>query len=103
MELKKAATDVFLGWSNLGLQYLNMIDPKLKEMGEDRMLICDSCTVRTDNTCDSSKTGKAIKDFTYINVTGEEKRIKGQEYKGCSCPLGPKTLSPKSQCPLSKW
>lgn len=47
-------------------------------LSASRMKICNTCEIRTSNTCD---------------------REKG----GCGCPLEKKTRSIHSKCPKSKW
>ena len=69
------------------------------EFSSKRRDICNSCPLNKNNVCSSSLKGEAVQDFTYLN----EQRFKGVEYKGCGCPLSPKTKSPHSCCPLGKW
>jgi len=76
---------------------------QVKEQANKRALICAGCDLNTNGTCDSSKTGKAVKSFQYNTTKGLEDRVEGQEYNGCSCPLAQKTKSPSSKCPLGKW
>lgn len=50
---------------------------------------CNSCTLKTGNSCDPNKYARNIKsgDITY----------------GCGCNLLAKTRSVDVECPLSKW
>ncbi len=95
--------NIFLGWTNLTLEHLNTLDPIIKDLGETRLLMCDSCTLRSGNTCDPTKKGKVLKDFEYNAFTGVQLRLRGIEYTGCGCNIQAKALAPTSQCPLNKW
>jgi len=87
------------GWTNLALNELDLLDEDTKKEGERRAEICDSCPIRTEGFCDPSKSLPAVKDFVY----NSEQRFKGRMYQGCGCPLKPKVLSPKNQCPIGKF
>lgn len=79
---------IISGWANLTLKELNLLSPQIRELGEKRLKICDSCPVRTGNICDPKK--------TILNKNGDRVR-------GCGCQLSAKALSPGSKCPAGKW
>ncbi len=91
--------EILNGWTNLALDELDLLDEDIKQEGERRAEICNSCPMRTGNTCDPNKVLPAIKDFVY----NSEPRFKGKIYRGCGCPLKPKVLSTKSQCPIGNF
>ena len=80
---------ILVGWGNRIKAAFGALDPETKEMSRLRMLECNSCYMRTGNTCDPRK---AMKN----NITGEVVR-------GCGCNISAKSMSPASQCPLGKW
>ena len=82
-------SQILTGWGNLVKSQFTELDPELKAISANRLLICNACDMRTGGTCNPSKTGIHV-------VTGEEKR-------GCGCRLSAKALSPGSECPLGKW
>lgn len=82
-------SNIINGWTNFTLDFFNQLHPKIKEEGEKRINICNTCPMRTNNSCDKNK--------KEINIEN------GLEVIGCGCNLSAKTLDPNSQCPLSKW
>jgi hypothetical protein len=81
--------NILTGWANLTLQRFNLLPEGLKERAEDALMQCNSCTMRSGNTCDSSK---------------QERHIETNEVvSGCGCNLSAKTLDPNSECPIGKW
>jgi len=80
---------ILVGWGNRIKDAFGALDTETKEMSRLRMLECNSCYMRTGNTCDPRK---AMKN----NDTGEIVR-------GCGCNISAKSMSPASQCPLNKW
>lgn len=81
--------NILTGWGNLIKNRFDILPEQIKKEGEKRLLICDTCPLRTGNNCDPSKIG--------INIET------GQERRGCGCKLSAKALDPNSECPLSKW
>jgi hypothetical protein len=81
--------EILTGWGNLALDKLGKLDESTQQLAARRMLKCDGCHMRNNNTCDPTRTG------THIHTL--------QEHKGCGCNLSAKTLSPDSECPLGKW
>lgn len=65
------------GWSKLGV---DMALDRMPQQAKERLLICNSCTTRTNLVCDSSK-------------------------GGCGCVLIAKAraTSTGKPCPLGKW
>ncbi len=81
--------EIINGWANVVKDKIGTLDPKLKVIAENRLILCNSCDMRVNNTCSTKKTG--------INI------ITKKEVNGCGCNISAKTLSPESKCPLSKW
>jgi hypothetical protein len=81
--------DIIEGWANVVKDRFNQLDPDTKRLSEDRLLLCDSCDIRTGNTCDPRKKGEHV--------------ATGQLVGGCGCNISAKTLSTNSKCPLGKW
>lgn len=71
----------------------------IEDLSKQRLEHCNNCKLNKNNTCSSSLQAEAVQDFVYLS----EQRFKGQIYKGCGCPLNPKTKSLHSCCPLGKW
>ena len=91
--------DILEGWGNNLKDKLNLLEPELKSKGKKRLLICNSCELRVNNTCDKNKKGFAEIDFIYNN----QKREKNKLYNGCGCNLSAKTVCNDCKCPLGKW
>jgi len=69
--------EIFLGFKNLIFP-----NQEIESVAEERLKKCHTCTVRTDNFCDKTKSENGI--------------------KGCGCYLKLKVRS-TSECPLKKW
>jgi hypothetical protein len=81
--------EILTGWGNVIKDQFNMVDPVTKALAKKRLELCNVCDMRQVNMCSPLREGKNI--------------ISGQMVKGCGCNISAKTLSPESQCPLSKW
>ncbi len=81
--------EIINGWANVVKDKIGTLDPKLKVIAENRLILCNLCDMRVNNTCSTKKVG--------INI------ITKKEVNGCGCNISAKTLSPESKCPLSKW
>mgnify|MGYP003114532759 FL=1 len=81
--------EIFDGWGNYAKDKLKLLEPSLKLMSKQRLLICHECEMRTFGTCNPGKKG--------LNI------MTGELVRGCGCNLAAKTLSPISRCPLGKW
>lgn len=99
--MKEKIKQILEGWSNLALDKLNLLDKETVELGEKRIVICNTCDMRVNNVCSTSKKGEVKETFIY-KITGEERK-KGNLYPGCSCNLFAKTICKDCQCPLNKW
>ena len=92
--------NILEGWGNSIKNKFGLLNnPELKLKSEKRLLICDECPLRDNNTCSRNRTGVVVKTFTYLN----ENRIKGQIVRGCGCNLASKSLCNLCACPLGKW
>jgi len=80
---------ILSGWANRIKDTFGVLDEETKAMSTARMLHCNTCYMRTGNTCDPRKSMKN-------SVTGEIA-------KGCGCNISAKSMSPGSRCPLDKW
>lgn len=93
-------SNILEGWGNSIKDKFGLLNnPELKAKSEKRLLICDKCFLRDNNTCSRNRTGFVEKTFKYM----DEDRIKGQVFKGCGCNLAAKSLCDDCQCPLNKW
>ena len=81
--------EIINGWANVVKDRIGTLDPNIKQMAESRLLLCNVCHMRINNTCSPKNTG--INEITKV------------ETKGCGCNISAKNLSPESKCPLSKW
>ncbi len=81
--------EIINGWANVVKDKIGALDPKIKQLAENRRLLCNVCNMRIENTCSTKRVGmnKITKKLT----------------PGCGCNISAKTLSPESKCPLSKW
>jgi hypothetical protein len=77
------------GWGNYVRQQFDVLDSDTQKLASDRLLYCDSCHMRTGNSCDTQK-------WDYHVVTK-------QKTFGCGCNISAKTLSKGSVCPVGKW
>ena len=95
-------SNILEGWGNSIKDKFGLLNnPELKNISEKRLLICDKCSLRDNNTCSRNKTGFVEKTFRYLDE--KEDRLKGQLVKGCGCSLSAKSLCNTCQCPLGKW
>jgi hypothetical protein len=95
-------SEILEGWGNSIKDKLNLLnDPELKAKSEKRLLICNECHMRDNNTCSKKRTGFVIKTFKYGNE--EVDRMKGQMVKGCGCMLSMKSLCKECKCPRGLW
>lgn len=93
-------SEILEGWGNSIKDKFNLLnDPQLKAKSEKRLLICDSCPLRDNNTCSKKRQGECVEDFLY----GDQPRFKGEFYNGCGCSLSAKSLCDNCSCPLGKW
>jgi len=81
--------EILDGWGNLIKSNFGLLDEKYRLMAEKRLILCNSCPIRTNNTCDPNK--------MILN------KKNNQMVSGCGCNISAKTLSPQSQCPAGKW
>lgn len=81
--------EILTGWGNTVRDRLGFLDEPTRLEGIRRLEICNKCSMRNGNRCDTNKVGYHVKT--------------GQEMRGCGCNLSAKTLSPESHCPLGKW
>ena len=81
--------EIIEGWANVVKDQFDAVDPVTKAVSKKRLLECNDCDIRVDNTCSPHKWGTHI--------------ITEQRVNGCGCNIAAKTLSPSSQCPLGKW
>lgn len=93
--------NILEGWANNIKNNFGLLSPELKSKGEKRLLICNNCPLRNNNTCSTSRTGEAVTTFLYRNE--KTPRQKGVLYKGCGCNISAKTVCDNCQCPLGKW
>jgi hypothetical protein len=82
-------SEILDGWGNLIKSNFGLLGEEYRLMAEERLLHCNACPIRTDNTCDPNK--MILNERT------------NQMVKGCGCNIAAKTLSRQSQCPASKW
>lgn len=86
---KMLLKEILEGWGNWILDKLKLVDPQTKEIAKLRLLVCDTCPIRTGHICSPNKSDVHV-------ITGETKF-------GCGCAIPAKTLSLDSKCPLGKW
>lgn len=82
-------TQIIEGWGNLIKDKLGTLHPPVKAVAEIRLKICDECSIRKNNICDSTQ--------TITNI------ITKKPVKGCGCNIAAKTLAMSAACPASKW
>jgi len=80
---------ILTGWANTVKDRFNMLQPEVKEISEKRLNICNECSMRNGSICDTRRVAPNVKT--------------GAITRGCGCNLLAKTMSPSSECPLSKW
>jgi hypothetical protein len=81
--------EIIDGWANVIKNHVGLLDPNIKQMAENRLILCNVCHMRQGNSCSRENVG--------IN------EITKKETNGCGCNISAKALSPESKCPLSKW
>ena len=82
-------SNILEGWGNKVKDKFNLLDEHTKKISQQRLVICDGCSLRVENSCSPLH-------FDYHIKTGELTR-------GCGCNLSAKSLSMNSECPLGKW
>ena len=82
-------SQILSGWGNRIKDVFGVLDEETKELSRKRLLYCDSCLMRSGNTCDPR-----------ISMRND---VTGEEVRGCGCNISAKSMSPHSSCPLSKW
>lgn len=97
--MRKQILEILQGWGNHFKDEFNLLPKDIKNISEKRLLICNTCPLRVDNSCSSRKKGKVVKTFIY----NQKIRNQGELHKGCGCNLAAKTKSLLSDCPLGKW
>lgn len=94
--------NILEGWGNSIKDKFGLLNnPELKLKSEKRLLICDKCSLRDNNTCSRKREGIVVVDFFY-NVLEKPRKI-GQVVKGCGCSLSAKSLCNTCQCPRGLW
>jgi hypothetical protein len=81
--------EILDGWGNRIKDSFGILDEEIKQMAQIRLEQCNTCSMRSGNTCDPNKQLKHI--------------ITEQVVNGCGCNIAAKTLSPDSECPAGKW
>ena len=81
--------EILVGWANTVKNRFNALHPEIKSISEARLNICNECEMRQGSICNPRKVAPNVKT--------------GALTRGCGCNLLAKTMSPGSQCPLSKW
>jgi hypothetical protein len=81
--------EILDGWGNLLKSNFGLLGEEYRLMAEERLLHCNSCSIRVANTCDPNQTIRNVKT--------------NQMVKGCGCNIAAKTLSRQSKCPAGKW
>jgi hypothetical protein len=81
--------EILDGWGNLIKSNFGLLGEEYRIMAEERLLHCNGCSIRTDNTCDPNKM-----------ILNEKTN---QMVSGCGCNIAAKTLSRASKCPAGKW
>lgn len=82
-------SEILTGWANVVKDKVGMLDSETQRMSYIRLVHCNACPVRDNNTCSPSRTIKNVLTDQIVN--------------GCGCNIAAKTLSPKSECPAGKW
>jgi hypothetical protein len=80
---------ILQGWANLTLDQIGALDPIIKKKAEERLRLCNICSIREKNICSSDKHG--------INIKTQKLT------QGCGCVIPAKTMALESNCPLDKW
>lgn len=72
-----SAKEITIGTLNWIRNVLDISDPETEKLAKERLVICHTCSVRTNSKCDKDK-------------------------GGCGCPLAIRARSNKG-CPKKKW
>ena len=80
--------DIAEGWLNNFLKSIDLLNEDVKRLGENRASICKDCPVRTDSTCDSTKS---------------HRKKTGENFNGCGCHIAAKVLCVNCECPGGFW
>jgi len=48
-------SEILDGWGNLVKSNFGLLDEETRKLAESRLLHCNACSIRTDNTCDPNK------------------------------------------------
>lgn len=90
------------GWGNSIKDKFDMLnDPELKLKSERRLMTCDSCPLRDNNTCSRKRQDVVVMNFYYNHL--KQYRKKGDITNGCGCNLSAKSLCNDCQCPRGMW
>ena len=81
--------EILDGWGNVIKSNFGLLDEQTRQLSESRLIHCNSCVIRSGNTCDPHKV---------IFNENTNKMV-----KGCGCNIAAKTLSRSSKCPAGKW
>ena len=68
--------EIIEGWANVVKDRIGTLDPNIKQMAENRLILCNSCHMRIGNNCSPKNVG--------IN------EITKQETNGCGCNISAK-------------
>ncbi len=60
--------EIINGWANVVKDKIGTLDPKLKLMAVNRLILCNSCHMRVENTCSTKKVG--INEITKKETNG---------------------------------
>jgi len=60
-----SVSHILEGWANVIKDEFGLLKPELKELSEKRLLICNNCSLRNNNTCSTKRTGFVVKTFRY--------------------------------------
>ena len=88
MKILKLIRQIGEGWTNSLLDKLNLLPANKKQVAEERLAICLTCPIRTQNICDPNKKG------TSRNNTS---------FEGCGCYIEKKVMCMDCDCPGSYW
>lgn len=59
--------EIINGWANVVKDKIGTLDPQTKILAESRLVLCNSCDMRVNNTCSTKKVGINI-------ITKKEKK-----------------------------
>ena len=81
--------EILDGWGNRVKDEFGMLDIETKKLAAQRLAICDSCYVRSGNSCSTK-------------LEGYNAEL-GKMVPGSGCNIAAKTMSPTSKCPRALW